>query len=102
MTRLALARSRIGEDVLALLEFQARMGGYIDSALTLLEAASADALENLRANPDDEGTKRAVLALATAMTALDPLVAKLCPRTTAKKPDAPNGIGGTSPAGGTS
>lgn len=83
MSRLNLARQRLSGPE-ALPEFRARMGGYLDAAITLIDAAARDAVENLAKHPDDERTKQAVVALSTAMQALDPLVTLLCPLTTAQ------------------
>lgn len=93
MSRLALARTRIGKDAVALREFRGRLAGHIEGALLLIDAASADALENLRLNPNCAITKQAAIDLATATQLLDPMVSRLCPLTAVPKDG--DGIGGT-------
>lgn len=83
MSRLALARQRLSGPE-ALPEFRARMGGYIDAALTLIDMAARDAAENLQKHPEDERTQRALVAFSKAVQALDPLVTLLCPMTTSQ------------------
>lgn len=78
--RLQLARTRINSFA-SMVEYRARMGGAIDAAIVLIETAAADALQNLKDNPNDEVTKQAALALSTAIQVLDPLVTVLCPHT---------------------
>lgn len=81
MTRLDAARLTVKSQP-HLAEYKARMGGYLDSALTLLAVAADDALANLERNPKDARAKQVVTELAAAVGRIEPLVKICCPLTT--------------------
>lgn len=82
MSRLERARAIFkGEPHEGVPEYQARMGGYLCSALTLIDQVEADILDNVRRKPDDPTTAAALASIDAAKKALEPLINILCPIT---------------------
>jgi len=79
--RLKQARALLHPGGIEVAEYNARMGGYLDAAITLISIASADAVENLERNPGDRATQEAIALMAQAQERLERLVAHLCPLT---------------------